>query len=260
MGGLPVALDSVPQARALRCSTTLCEAGAMWFMRTFGGSIVGVFLFWTLYLLNLWLDFIPKWEPYNDSYDSYSGYSEPYSGSEDPYDPYGSTQGDYSSTYGEDPYASTYGDAKMEEPFGDYAPYETEMAPEAPGSVSASTIREQLAGLDTDIAEDFDGNIYRITVRSLVFNSDLVTISQATRLEELTLEQPQYIDDEGLRHLSGLTQLRSVSLRYASVTDSGLYHLEGLSNLTTLDLTGTQVTFDGVSRLRSVLPGCTVIY
>src|SRR5688572_25000168 len=249
----------------------------MWVLRTFGGSIVGVFLFWTLYLLNLWLDFIPKWEPYDYSYDSYSSYDSssmdpdyPDSGYSDPYgtptgsdtgtaDPYGSAPGDYSSTYGSDPYSSPY-DAKMDEPPGIYATPDEEMAPAAPGSLPASTVREQLASLDTDIAEDFNGTIYKITVRSLVFNSDLMTISQAAGLQELTLEQPQYIDDEGLRNLSALPQLSYLSLRYANVTDAGLYHLEGLTNLTTLDLTGTQVTFDGVSRLRSVLPGCNVIY
>lgn len=236
----------------------------MWILKTFGGSIVGVFLFWTLFLLNLWLDFIPKWEPidYDYGYDTYSSSSSTY-----PYDsgyPEAYPASDYApDPYGESPYATEttnpypYDGSKTEEL---YPPGDGEMAPDAPGSVSSSTIREQLASLDADISEDFNGNIYRVTIRSLVFNSDLLTISQATGLEELTLEQPQYIDDEGLRSLSGLTRLRSLSIRNAAVTDSGLYHLEGLTNLTTLDLTGTQVTFDGVTRLRSVLPGCTVIY
>lgn len=257
----------------------------MWFLRTFGGSIVGVFLFWTLYLLNLWLDFIPKWEPYDYSYESYSTYpSDSYSDSSysdssysdpsatpsdsystDPYgtssgstDPYGTTTDSYTSPYGSDPYASPpYDGSKTEELYPSDDP---DMAPDAPLGLPTSSIREQLALLDTDIAEDLSGNIYKITVRSLVFNSDLSPISQASALEELTLEQPQYIDDEGLRYLSGLTNLRSLSLRNATVTDAGLYHLEGLTNLTTLDLTGTQVTFVGVDRLRSVLPSCTVIY
>ncbi len=203
----------------------------MWFLRTFGGSIVGLFLFWTLYALNLWLDFIPKWEPYDYGYDSYSTQS-----------------------YADDPYGyDSYSDAKME---AEYA-YDEEMAPGAP---SSSMLRELLSGYDVDIGEDYNGVIYSLTVRNLVFNEDLQTISQAVGLEELTLEQPGYITNDGLRHLSGLTQLRRLSLRHADITDDGLYYLEDLPNLSTLDLTGTSVTFDGVSRLRAELPDCNVIY
>lgn len=207
----------------------------MWFLRTFGGSVVGLFLFWTLYLLNLWLDFIPKWEPY-EYYDSYSTTTS------DP-NMYDSAP----EVYGYD----SYSDAKMEA-----APYD-DMAPGVPGS---SGVRELLAGYDADFGEDYNGVVIRLTVRSLLYNTDLETISQATGLEELTLEQPGYVTDDGLRHLAGLSRLRILSLRNADVTDAGLYHLEGLSNLTSLDLAGTNVTYDGVTRLRSVLPGCYVNY
>lgn len=41
--------------------------------------------------------------------------------------------------------------------------------------------------------------------------------------------------------------------------DEALKHLAGLSNLKTLDLTGTQVTKDGVATLQKALPKCKVI-
>ncbi len=53
--------------------------------------------------------------------------------------------------------------------------------------------------------------------------------------------------DEGLKHLEGLTQLRTLALQHTKVTNAGLAHLAGLSQLKYLGLdikvTGVAIFF-----------------
>ena len=98
------------------------------------------------------------------------------------------------------------------------------------------------------------------------------------RLEELEL----YINDDGLKHLASMQQLRELHILSDDVTDNGLVylrdlsnlkllriwsasvsarglsHLTGLSNLRELHLYGKQITEDGVANLRRALPNCTI--
>lgn len=63
--------------------------------------------------------------------------------------------------------------------------------------------------------------------------------------------QPRYrhrVTDDGLKHLSGWTRLRKLTLRYTPVTDAGLVHLKNLE-LDSLDLGGTHVTEAGLAVL-----------
>jgi hypothetical protein len=43
-----------------------------------------------------------------------------------------------------------------------------------------------------------------------------------------------------------------------TVNDAGLEHLKGLTNLRTLNLTETKVTDHGVNKLRQALPKCDI--
>jgi hypothetical protein len=61
--------------------------------------------------------------------------------------------------------------------------------------------------------------------------------------------QPRYrhrVTDAGLKHLSGWTRLRKLTLRYTPITDAGLVHLKHLQ-LEVLDLGGTHVTEAGLA-------------
>ena len=62
------------------------------------------------------------------------------------------------------------------------------------------------------------------------------------------------ITKDGLKHLEGLTRLRSLDLSNTSVTVAGLLHLTRLPNLERLDLTGTGVGDEGLDRLNSHFP------
>ncbi len=74
-----------------------------------------------------------------------------------------------------------------------------------------------------------------------------------TRLQELDLSKGR-ITDEGLKHLQGLTNLRSLTLFWNNdVTDEGLRHLRGLTNLRRLDVSLCfDITDKGVSHLRGL--------
>ncbi|MBC8873173.1 MAG: hypothetical protein H8E44_27380 [Planctomycetes bacterium] len=67
-----------------------------------------------------------------------------------------------------------------------------------------------------------------------------------------------YVTDDGLKHLTGLTNLSHLSLSGTPVTDDGLRHLTGLTSLRSLDVCDTQVTDEGVMELLEALPDCSI--
>jgi hypothetical protein len=87
---------------------------------------------------------------------------------------------------------------------------------------------------------------------------DMARLKELSQVEELELIYCFDLRDDDLRHLAGLTQLRSLRLDGAQVTDSGMKHLEGLTRLEDLALNATFVTDDGAERLRQALPHCKV--
>ena len=62
-------------------------------------------------------------------------------------------------------------------------------------------------------------------------------------------------DLECLQHLGGFWEL---NLHGTEITDEGLRHLPGLANLRTLTLTETRVTPEDVEELRKALPDCHI--
>jgi hypothetical protein len=77
-----------------------------------------------------------------------------------------------------------------------------------------------------------------------------------TNVTKLDLAQTE-IGDEGLKYLSWLSRLQSVSLG-ERVTDAGLAHLKGLTELRWLDLRKTRVTDAAIRDLQKALPHCTI--
>jgi hypothetical protein len=70
----------------------------------------------------------------------------------------------------------------------------------------------------------------------------LAAIGGLDQLEELILDETNVTDD-GLRHLSGLRQLKTLSLFAANrVSDSGLEHLKALDRLEVLDLSEAEAS------------------
>jgi hypothetical protein len=57
------------------------------------------------------------------------------------------------------------------------------------------------------------------------------------------------LENDGLRHISGLRKLWYLELHSAKVTDEGLNRLAGLKDLSSLDLIGCSITPDGIAKL-----------
>lgn len=229
----------------------------MWYLHRFAGSLGGVLLLWVSYVLNLWLDFIPKYEPYVPS--DYS-YSSSYNAKGASYSPYESTWEE-----GGPAEANDWSSQSVEEPTLDFdsstagggGAADPDMAPDAP-RVDLTRIREHLASLSSELQTNLDGTIVGVTIRGLVFNGDLEIVGQLSTLETLDLQNATYIDDDGLRHLAQLPRLRSLTLRNAGITDSGMSQLFPLRALQLLDVRGSDVTSFGASLLQQVLPQCDV--
>lgn len=71
----------------------------------------------------------------------------------------------------------------------------------------------------------------------------------------LDLSESQ-INDDGLKHVSQLLNLRSLNLKKTQVSDAGLHHLSHLKNLRFIDLDGSKVTSAGIKQLQKALPDC----
>ena len=104
-------------------------------------------------------------------------------------------------------------------------------------------------------------------------NDDLKVVQRFNELKQLTLMNRKQITDDGLRHLSGLTdlevlalngtnvggaglsnlrqcrKLKGLPMNNAPITDIGLSHIAHLDNLEWLQLSGTKITDDGLSHL-----------
>ena len=78
-------------------------------------------------------------------------------------------------------------------------------------------------------------------------DADMPLLEDLVRLEELHLYATN-VTDEGLRHLSGLKQLKHLVFD-PQMSDAALRHLAGLHDLTTLDLINTQVHGEGLTHL-----------
>ncbi len=98
--------------------------------------------------------------------------------------------------------------------------------------------------------------------RIKITNDDLKVLSALTKTVDLELSgpilkgkgdkqvfAPQQIDDEGVKNIAGMTELRRLSLDGTHVTDEGLKHLAGMKKLETLILSDTKVTDEGMEAL-----------
>jgi hypothetical protein len=78
-------------------------------------------------------------------------------------------------------------------------------------------------------------------------DAGLVHLQTLTNLEYLILNER--ITDEGLAHLNGLKQLKSLSLGQTKVTGVGFARLAGLSHLSEIDLTNSQANDAGLKEI-----------
>lgn len=103
--------------------------------------------------------------------------------------------------------------------------------------------------------------VFGIQCRQRRISDDSLRLLQAFQ-EELTvigLEGTQ-VSDDGLRHLNDLSKLDNVDLTNTGVTDTGLEILSKIKTLEYIHVEGTHVTIAGISRVRSALPNCEVVW
>ncbi len=80
--------------------------------------------------------------------------------------------------------------------------------------------------------------------------ADLKHLKGLTNLKSLYIRLPG-VTDEGLQHLKDLTTLKALDLHTCQITDAGLKHLQGLADLEFLSLASTGVTSAGLKHLNA---------
>ncbi|HEV8069883.1 MAG TPA: M56 family metallopeptidase [Planctomycetaceae bacterium] len=81
----------------------------------------------------------------------------------------------------------------------------------------------------------------------------LQILSTLPKVYDLSLQGNNFTDD-GLAYLSGMKQLRSLSvgMSKSQITDAGAAHVAGLANLESLDLQRAQISDEGLKQLRGL--------
>lgn len=99
---------------------------------------------------------------------------------------------------------------------------------------------------ELDVTSDVLGNVV------------LEVASRLPKLRSLQLGGMSRIDDNGLEHLRGLSDLTELYLNGTSITDRGLMCLAEMKNLWSLDLSGTTIT-DGGLGIIAALPALKLL-
>lgn len=102
--------------------------------------------------------------------------------------------------------------------------------------------------LDTDLHRIAgQKNVTKLTVSGVSSKSfDWTPLASLTSLQVAQLEYNE-LDDDGVKHLSGLANLRDIQLRQTSITDVALMHLP--SSISRLGLLKTDITDRGLERI-----------
>jgi serine/threonine protein kinase/Leucine-rich repeat (LRR) protein len=118
------------------------------------------------------------------------------------------------------------------------------------------TIRQDGQERNVNAAKDLPGTPFEVAAVLLSSNPkvDDTGLAHLKGLTNLTSFNLSYtgVSGAGLVHLKGLTRLRSLDLGYSQVTDAALEHLKGLSNLTELYLSRTPVSDAGLAHLKGL--------
>ncbi len=131
-----------------------------------------------------------------------------------------------------------------------------------PGRTPAEAIAE-IQNLGGSFARD-ERSPNKPVIRVILYGAQVTDarlkhLEGLTQLRTLTLSLTK-VDDSGLQHLRGMSQLQRLSLTSTPITDAGLKHLKGLTQLQSLNLRRTQVTEAGVKELQKALPNCNITW
>jgi hypothetical protein len=102
------------------------------------------------------------------------------------------------------------------------------------------------------LGPDFFEDIVSVDFTNLpIADASLESVTGLAQLRHLSLYNTN-VTDVGLQHLNGLTQLHKLELVNTRITDSGLVNLKGLTRLQYLLLNDTQVTDAGLAHLEGL--------
>ena len=124
---------------------------------------------------------------------------------------------------------------------------------------SGGMIRTAVARLGKLFGEDLSLDVVGVYLGGTQVNdAGLAHLQGMTQLGVLHLGDTQ-VSDAGVAHLRGLTQLEVLLLDDTQVSDAGLADLGGLTELRVLSLCNTQITDAGIAELQKALPNCEII-
>jgi Leucine-rich repeat (LRR) protein/tetratricopeptide (TPR) repeat protein len=105
--------------------------------------------------------------------------------------------------------------------------------------------------MSTDSPADLIG-MNSLSPNDSAINDDGMTHLQGlSNLEDLDLSNTR-IGDAGLARIRGLRNLRELNLGHTKITDVGMIHIEGFDNLEKLDLGTTKISNEGLTHLRNL--------
>ena len=115
------------------------------------------------------------------------------------------------------------------------------------------------------LGDDLFVNVTQVSLSNAgIDDAGLEHLRGLTQLQELDLGNTK-VSDAGLEHLKGLTQLQRLDLCNPKISDAGLEHLKGLTQLQGLYLLTTQVSDVGLEHLKGLTQlqwlnlGCTKV-
>lgn len=141
---------------------------------------------------------------------------------------------------------------------GGYIVYEDELDAQGNYLPCAAPELSGPAWLNALLGSEHFRNVNAIFLSGKPLNDDnLRQLATLTELRILWLDGTE-ISDAGLAHLGSLQRLAGLRLSESRISDAGLDQLRGLAQLKWLAVQHTQVTTAGVAKLQASLPECVI--
>jgi hypothetical protein len=104
------------------------------------------------------------------------------------------------------------------------------------------------------LGKDFFTNVVAVETIDVNNANDttLEHIKELSHLHYLNISAARRITDVGLKHLEGMTQLKSLAISGDEITDTGLVHIKNLYQLESLSIWGKQITDAGLVHLQGL--------